>query len=47
MYYTLAELAFMTGYSIRFLRKFYSQGILTDTMTAGKYFFSEEEMGRF
>ena len=47
MYYTLAELAFMTGYSTRSLRKFYNQGILTGTMTAGKYSFSEEDMGRF
>ncbi len=47
MGYTLAELALMTGYSTRSLRAFYRQGLLTGTMTAGKYSFSEEDVERF
>lgn len=47
MGYTLAELALMTGYSSRSLRSFYRQGLLTGTMMAGKYSFSEEDVKRF
>ena len=47
MHYTLAELALMTGYSTRSLRTFYRQGLLSGTMEAGKYSFSEEDVGHF
>lgn len=47
MHYTLAELALMTGYSTRSLRTFYRQGLLTGTMEAGKYSFSEDDVGHF
>lgn len=47
MYYTLAELALMTGYSTRSLRKFFRQGLLTGKVEAGKYSFSEEDVGHF
>lgn len=47
MYYTLSQLALMTGYSTRSLRNFYRQGFLTGTMKAGRYSFSEEGIGRF
>lgn len=47
MHYNLAELALMTGYSTRSLRTFYRQGLLTGTMVAGKYSFSEEDVEHF
>ena len=47
MEYTLAQLALMTGYSVRSLRNFYRQGILTGTLTAGRYVFSQEDVERF
>lgn len=47
MYYNLAELALMTGYSTRSLRTFYRQGLLTGAMEAGKYSFSEEDVEHF
>lgn len=47
MHYTLAELALMTGYSARSLRTFYRQGLLTGAMEAGRYSFSEEDVGNF
>ena len=47
MEYGLAELALMTGYSVRSLRNFYRQGILTGAMIAGKYVFSPEDVERF
>lgn len=47
MQYTLAELALMTGYSTRSLRTFYRQGLLTGSMEAGKYSFSEKDIKNF
>lgn len=47
MHYNLAELALMTGYSTRSLRTFYRQGLLTGSIEAGKYSFSEEDVGQF
>lgn len=47
MHYNLAELALITGYSTRSLRTFYRQGLLTGTMEAGKYSFSEEDVEHF
>lgn len=47
MYYTLADLALMTGYSTRSLRTFYRQGLLTGTLVEGKYSFSEEDLDFF
>ena len=47
MNYSLAELALMTGYSARSLRKFYRQGILIGTKTAGRHVFSQEDVERF
>lgn len=47
MNYTLSELALMTGYSVRSLRNFYRQGILTGTMVAGRHVFSGEDVESF
>jgi len=47
MYYTLAELALITGYSTRSLRSFYRQGLLGGAVAAGKYSFSEEDVELF
>ena len=47
MYYSLTELAQITGYTTRSLRSFQKQGLLKGKLMGGKWLFSDKEIENF
>ena len=47
MYYSLTELAQITGYTTRSLRSFQKQGLLKGKIMGGKWLFSDKEIENF